>query len=368
MNTVHSQVEHLKILLRHLSLHHSAQSEFSRKLGKRLNRNVNRNFANKILTGEINFNRSWLDHLEVAIEVAQEIKLNFERKKESHINLKSTIVSKANSSFLEEQLEISETLFLSGQIRESDRLLNSLISVVSQNKLRSKTPNLLARLYSLLALSKMQLGILHGDHNALDYSLHSVVLYEKLNEPESIIKSNDLLGQILRQRNQLGDSIALYQRLSVIIDQYVSTSSHKMSLLSKVKHQISLGMSHSKDIQNKKDLGQLMTKLMKESNDHFKHSNEKDWYDFSRLREAEVNIKIGNYDVASDLLSRTADTLTLKSPRESILLRIIAEFNIKTGKSIDAESSFNSALNFAKRHEFSHEVERILTIRPSAFN
>jgi tetratricopeptide (TPR) repeat protein len=366
MDNLHkSKVFQLRELLKELSSYHSAQSSFALKFSKIYGKSINRNFVNRIMKGEILFERELYIYLDEAIQLAEDLINRFKIKRDkssSKILIKSVLQDNSALLYLDEHISITDKLYEKGNMQEALELIRNLDKIVDSKKIVKHAPFICGNYYMIYAKVQMQFGVSVGVNNSMCLVNESIAIFNNLFEPEKHIQSLNLRGHILRQLESYDEALNEFTTIQKLIESLPMSNSKKEKYLTNINHQIGVTLINKIHKEGAIGLVGAAKQIFKDVNKKLQESENEIFAKLSLIREADLYVKSNMISEADSILGDFEDYCeisTLQQPQRAIFFRINSEKYAKINDVKNCLKNFKTAVTIAVNEGYQHELKQL---------
>jgi hypothetical protein len=363
-------INELQQLLRHLAVsYHSAQTDFCMAFGKAIKKTVHRNVFNKIMDGQIKFERGeWAEYLPIAFHVAnlllEKHDDKIEQRKIKMIESNPDLLYKSNNlwSEIEEKIDFAVHLYYNaGDTTLGINILISLYRLIDIDSLSIIKPHLYIKFYHICANTQMQRGIHDGELGTLKCLEKCISALEKLEKEKVWLwQVLHLKGIVQRQRFDFQGSMKTYKGLEILADRLPLSEKEKIDYKFSAYKETAIVLTRWSEYKNEITISPKAKLLINNSYEHLKYSNIKTRFDLVKLRKAETLLKFKGYlSEIETILDEFEDPIKLVSLSKPI---IVAFYKINTERYLAinnmdlAYKYFKAGLDMASKEAYNHNL------------
>lgn len=360
----------LKIILQRITPYHGAKADFVKRFSLKIDRNLDNLLPRKtyhdIIQGKITFERDkWANYLPIAFQAAEETLIYFEKKQAKQvqtINPSSFFDFSKAIKYIESCVDRSDYLFSRGDMKTSLNEIQSLNEFVQLEQIKTNNPYLYGYFYLIFAKLQMQFGISDGEEGSFILAQKSFNIFKNLEKERGrLIQVIDLKGHIYRQIGNYDEALVTFSQAANLTNHLHLPAERKNSYMY-IQHQIALTLMKKGLENNDSCFLNQSKKIFHTSNSFYENSNNESWYNFSRIREAELHVKSNNIIAAEQILDYFEDPCEISlmtKARIAIFHRINAERYIKANDSKNALRYFKAAVKLSFDEKYTHELKQL---------
>lgn len=344
-------------------------AELSKAIGMK-NEILNAKMVNDIQSNTIKFvNYPWNERIDIVHKtlrstIDSEINNLQNKYQEKGLSIKELYIDKKEHiKSTEEIVDTCDLLFQKGSMLEAKKLMLNVYEYQRLENVKKANPTLYGNYYLVFANLQMQFGIsdgFWGTNNLIKQCLSTFAYLDK--EKLRYFHALNLYGHILRQTKNYKDAMNVFERAKLLIDSVNIEQKQKDMKFMNIQHQIALTKMGEGGIYNKPALIEEAVSILRNSNDFYEQTDDEKWYKFSRIREAELYIKLKEVDKAEQILGIYDDPCEislLSKPRIAILHRINTERYILLNNVAKALKHFKTATIISTEEEYRGELKQL---------
>lgn len=313
-------IEELCFKLKSLRAFHGAGQEFSHKFGLKVQgKPFSKGWFSYVLDNPSIFEKHLAPYFPEAMQVADELLAKYQKMNENEPIISLTIKD------VEEFVAVWDMEFEKGNVDAPLKCYGMLTQNMDMGKLSAQNPIVYRNLHFSIAKNLMQRGSAFRHLKPMESINNALYINRYMpKDPILLMRMRNLKGNIHRQHSPTPEAIHYYQTIAHEVDSF-SLGKQKEHWNAIIQHQLAITLAHDQNLLKQQDTATHALQLLAESNRYFDDFADAKWALFTRIREAEIQLLVGDKDKAGTFLDRLEHRpdllMTLPLSHQSIYLR-----------------------------------------------